>query len=94
MSINKTIIRELCQEVDKTLIEKKDNPRLRELAVRIISNSEGLTEEFIGMASDIHNIDSDTELDDKLAKEMNLLTFDKFLQELQKIKDENTKFWE
>ena len=56
------IIPQLCEEVDKTFADKRDNPHLRELAVSIISDPKGLPEKFVSMAGDIHEIDTDCRL--------------------------------
>ncbi len=87
------MINEIIKEIDKTVKEKSENPRLRELVLKVMIKNKDFPEKFVNMCNDIHEEDSFTS-EDENAKEDGMRTFVEFAERLQKIKEENIEFWD
>ncbi|HBV33007.1 TPA: hypothetical protein DEB72_00545 [Patescibacteria group bacterium] len=87
------MIKKITQEIDKIIKEKNENPRLRELVLKVMMNHKDFPKKLVNMCNDIHDEDSFTSEDEE-AKEDGMRTFAEFAERLQKIKQENIEFWD
>jgi hypothetical protein len=88
------MIDEICREIDKSLSEgDRNNSRLLELVMQVISNEKSYPQKFVQLCYDVHEQDTDTAEDDAVARENNLKAPIAFIEALKKLKEQNIEFW-
>jgi hypothetical protein len=91
---NDAMIKKITTEIDKSILAKRDNPRLSELIVSVIADPQNLPKDFVDLCFGIHEFETDTTSDIDEAKKFNLKTYQEFSSFLAALKEKFIWMWE